>query len=368
MRAVVVGGGIGGLCAAIGLHRVGVEPLVLERADVLGEVGAGLSLWPNALSALDAIGVGAAVRAVGVTALSRAGIRLPDGKWLRHKHSGDVPVLMVHRADLHRVLCDALPADALRAGATVTGVEDGTVTYRTGGGERTVDADLVVAADGVHSVLRQRFWPDARVRFEGRTVWRAVVGPGAPAIEDGLTMDRDLQFGLLPLSNDRVYWFLTAAAERPDVRYSDELAEVRRRVSGWHAPIADVLDATKPDAVLHHDITVLDPLPGYVHGRVALLGDAAHAQTPDLGQGACQAIEDAAVLAAAVAGGDVPVGLTEYERLRRPRTQAMARAGLQQADLMAKHFGLVTALTRHMPAALWRRQTARWTDWTAPIL
>jgi 2-polyprenyl-6-methoxyphenol hydroxylase-like FAD-dependent oxidoreductase len=363
----VAGGGIGGLCAAIGLARIGAEAVVLEQAETLGEVGAGLSLWPNALAALDALGVGAAVRAAGVPAVSRGWLRRPSGEWLRRATATDVPVLMVHRADLHRVLRDALPADWLRPGSTVTGVDDTTVTYRTADGERSTTADVVVAADGVHSVLRQRFWPRARARFDGRTVWRAVVGPGVPEFAEGLTLDRDRQFGLLPLPGDRLYWFLTADAE-PDVRYDDELAEVRRRVAGWHAPIGAVLDATKPDAVLHHDITVLDPLPGFVHGRVALLGDAAHAQTPDLGQGACQAIEDAAVLAAALAPGDVAAGLAGYDRARRPRTQAIARAGRKQAELTAHHFGLAVFAARHAPAALWRRQTARWTRWTAPTL
>lgn len=367
MHAVVVGGGIGGLCTAIGLARTGATAIVLERADSLGEVGAGLSLWPNALSALDALGVGEAVRAAGVPAVSRGWLRLPSGEWLRRAAATDVPVLMVHRADLHAVLRDALPADWLHPGSTVTAVDDTTVTYRTADGERTVTGDVVVAADGVHSVVRQGFWPQTRPRFDGRTVWRAVAGPGLPDVEESLTLDRDMQFGLLPLPGDRMYWFLTATAD-PDVRYDDELGEVRRRVAGWHESIGAVLDATKPDAVLHHDITVLDPLPTFVRGRVALLGDAAHAQTPDLGQGACQAIEDAVVLAAALAHGDVPAALAGYDAARRPRTQAIARAGRQQAELNERHPGLVRFVARHLPSALWRRQVARWTEWTAPSL
>ena len=109
--AVVVGGGIGGLATALGLRRIGWRARVLEQAPAFGEVGAGLSLWPNALRALDELGVGPAVRDVGVPAVSRGGMRLPSGTWLRHARADDVPVLMVHRAALLDVLRAAVPAD-----------------------------------------------------------------------------------------------------------------------------------------------------------------------------------------------------------------------------------------------------------------
>lgn len=372
--AVVVGAGIGGLAAAVGLHRIGWSAVVLEQAPAITEVGAGLSLWPNALRGLDALGVGEQVRASGVSAVSRGGIRLPSGKWLRHKRPDDIPVLMLHRAGLHQLLQDALPPAWVSTGAAVTGIEGSpggaTVTYECSSGTRRVTGDVVIAADGIDSTVRRRLWPEAQPPvFDGRTCWRGVTRPGATPTAESITVTRDQQFGMMPLPGDRTYWFLLATAPLPGVRYRDERAEVWRRMAGWHEPITAALEATEPDRVSHHDLFRLDPVPGYVRGRTALLGDAAHAQTPDLGQGACQAIEDAVVLAASLAGHDDPLtALARYDEQRRPRTQAMARAADQVHQLNARHFRTVLAAARVMPPFLWRRQNLRWTDWTPPAI
>ena len=368
-KAVVVGAGIGGLTAALGLARVGWSAVVLEQAESLGEVGAGLSLWPNAMRGLDALGVGDAVRAVSATGVSRGSLRLPSGRWLRHAHPDDVPVQLVHRADLHRVLADALPGGWLRTGSTVTDVDDGMVVYDTAGGPRTEQADVVVGADGLRSAVRARHWPAARVEFDGRTVWRAVTEPDRPVGRASLTLGRTQQVGVLPLTDGRVYWFVLSAAAADGVRYDDEAGELRMRLAGWPEPIGALLDATPPERLLHHDIHVLEPLGTYVHGGTVLLGDAAHAQPPDLGQGACQAIEDAVALAAALGGEpDVAAGLARYDRERRPRTQAVVRAARAQTDLATRHYQMMTLVARLLPQPLWRRQTARWTHWTPPAL
>ncbi|MGP3933620.1 FAD-dependent monooxygenase [Nonomuraea sp. KM88] len=371
---LIVGAGIGGLAAAIGLRRIGRSVSVIEKATTLGAVGAGLSLWPNALRALDELGVGKAVRAAGISAVSRGGLRRPSGQWLRHRHPDDIPVLMMHRADLHRTLLDALPADCVHTNATVTEVKQAAggidVMYQTHDGLRQEEAELVVAADGVHSTVRQQLWPKpTKTRFDGRSTWRAVSDGILEPAEEAITWERDQQFGLLPLPNGRLYWFLTAEVERQGIRYDDELGEVRRRVGHWHDPIPGILAATAPSAVLHHDITTLAPLETYVSGRVALLGDAAHAQSPDLGQGACQAIEDAVVLASALATEhDLGSALERYDQERRPRTQAIAQAAQRQAKLTQANFWAMTSAARLLPRSLWRRRIARWVDWSPPSL
>jgi 2-polyprenyl-6-methoxyphenol hydroxylase-like FAD-dependent oxidoreductase len=373
-NAVIVGAGIGGLAAALALRRAGWSVGVLEQAARVEPVGSGISLWPNALRCLDALGVGEKARAAGVMAVSRGGLRLPSGRWLRRRHPDDIPVLMLHRAELHRVLLAALPAGCVRTGTSAIGVSesgaDVTVTYQTRNGAGRDTADLVVGADGIDSTVRRTGWPTAwPPLFDRRTAWRGITRPDQPPFEECLTLTAEQQFGMLPLPDGRVYWFLTARADRPGVWYPDELAEVRRRVAGWHAPIAALLDATPPDAVLHHDISALAPLGGYATRRTVLIGDAAHALTPDLGQGACQALEDAVVLGAQLAGGaDLEAALAGYDRLRRPRTQALARAALRQKRLNERWFGLVKVAARVTPPAAWRRQVRQWTDWTPPAL
>ncbi|WP_280394926.1 FAD-dependent monooxygenase [Nocardia brasiliensis] len=323
--AMVVGGGIGGLTAAIALRRIGWDVTVLERASTLGEVGAGMSQSPNALRAFDAIGVGEHVRRAGVPFHAPDNLRTPSGEYLIRAQRPDrsTPLLGFHRADLHRALLDQVPPGCVRTGAEVTDIRQTAerVTVICQGEE--LCADLVIAADGAHSTVRRVLWPDApQPRFWGNTVWRSIAK--LDGVQGSLTMSRGQNFLIMPVSDGRAYWALWARAERAGIRYDNELAEVRRRVSGWHDPIPALLDATPADAVLHHDLADLEKLSTYVQGRVALLGDAAHVMHPDMGQGAGQSVEDAVVLAAALAEADtVTEALTRYDEQRRPRTQTI---------------------------------------------
>ncbi|MBD0743183.1 FAD-dependent monooxygenase [Streptomyces sp. CBMA152] len=338
--AIVVGGGIGGLATAIGLSRRGWQVQVLERAAEFREVGAGISLWPNALRALDALGLGAQVRQHAL-ADTGAGIRNPKGAWLsrtdtRAMESRYGQLTVLHRAELLDILCAALPEQVLRPGVAVRRVRpDGTVVHD--GGE--LHADLVVGADGIRSVVRRSLWPDAPgPRYAGYTTWRVVTGP-VPIGAGGETWGRGERFGFVPLPDGRVYAFGVATV--PEGGTGDGLAELRRRFGTWHDPIPAVLAAADESAVLRHDVHSLSPLPTYVSGRVALIGDAAHAMTPNLGQGACQALEDAVELAAAL---DSSGGLGAYDLARRPRTQMIARR--------ADRIGTVAQLSSPLAAGL----------------
>ncbi|MET9270149.1 FAD-dependent monooxygenase [Kribbella sp. NPDC003557] len=359
--ALVIGAGIGGLAAAIGLRRAGWSVSVLERAPVIAEVGAGLTLWPNAVKALGALGLDVTDRSVPT--ISRGNILTPRGRWVRRNHPGDVGVLAIHRADLHDVLRKALPESALHTDAEVTAVSvDGSVTCA----DEELRADLVVAADGVNSLVRRTLWSGEAV-FQHRTVWRGVTAPGSVwPVQESLTMGRGVQFGVLPLPGERVYWFLTANEPRANTSYGDERAEVLRRVGDWHEPIPALVAATPEDQVLHNDMLDIDPVPTFVKDHVVLLGDAAHAMTPDLGQGACQALEDAVVLAANA--DDLP----RYDRERRARVHPMltaARASVtRNSDTNPLRHAALLVAARLLPPATWRKATAQWSNWTAPTL
>jgi 2-polyprenyl-6-methoxyphenol hydroxylase-like FAD-dependent oxidoreductase len=343
--AVVVGGGIGGLTAAVALRQVGWRVTVLERAAQFGEIGAGITLMSNGLRCLDVIGVGDAVRGSGLPMVAM-GMRSAAGRWLS-RIDGDgadmdarlgTTALNIHRAELHKILRDALPAEALIAGVTTTGIHGGAdggpaeVHFRDRDKDAVLRADLVVGADGVHSWVRAQRWPGAPAPvYSGSTNWRGITTQSsAPVTEMSLSWGQGTEFGVMPLVDGRTYWYAAANAAEAQ-RYPDELGELRRRFGTWHEPIPAALAHTPPEAVLRLDIYWLPKLDTYHRGSVVLLGDAAHAMTPNLGQGGGQALEDAIVLAAALSGTrDVATAVARYDRERRPRTQAMSLAATRQ--------------------------------------
>jgi 2-polyprenyl-6-methoxyphenol hydroxylase-like FAD-dependent oxidoreductase len=376
--ALVIGAGIGGLAAALGLRRAGWAVQVLEQAPALGEVGAGWSFAPNAVRAADELGIGRQFRALSAPSHAGTTLLTPSGASLMRFRPGRDEILLAnHRADLHRMLLSRLPDGTVRTAARVTAVTpsgtDIAATYATPHGTGQTRAAVVVAADGIHSTVRRQLWPTApQPVFQRITCWRGVTRPGSVRPVDGFqTWGRGERVGVHPLPGERAYWFLAVRQPHPGVHYRDDLAEVRRRVGRWHDPIPALLDATTPGSVLRHDIYDLDPLPRFTMDRVALLGDAAHAMTPFLAQGASQALEDAVVLAAELAGGGpVTAALDRYDRARRPRTQQIVRMARTDphyslsTNTLAYH--LLTGITRLAATTAVRRKTGRLWDWMPP--
>jgi 2-polyprenyl-6-methoxyphenol hydroxylase-like FAD-dependent oxidoreductase len=372
--AIVVGGGIGGLGAAVGLRLTGWDVTVLERRPSTAPAGTGLVLQANGMRCLDELGLGDAVRAGGRPDAG-GGTRTSDGRWLA-RIDGDIMAELlgtsavgIHRAVLHGILLDALPSGTVHTGATVTGASaDGTVTYRLDGVEHTRHADLVVGADGINSAVRAALWPEnpgpARV---GVIVWRGVTRDPWPGdIDVAISWGRGEEFGVVPLLDGRVYWFAAINGPAP-LTDEDPVAAVLRRFGGWHDPVPALVGATDPATILHDDLRCLDvPLPTYVRGDVVLLGDAAHAMTPNLGQGANQALEDAVVLAATAGSPD------RYDRDRRPRSQKVARVSRRIGRMSSAANPVVVAarnaLMRVTPPRAALRSMARYADWTPPEL
>lgn len=389
MRVAVIGAGIGGLTAAVGLQQAGAEVEVFERAGVLKPAGAGLSVFGNGLTALDAIGLGAGLRAQSAAAGPlRAGQRTPTGAWLTSTPPEAITELrIVHRADLQALLLDALAPETVTFGVAVVGVSeagDEIEVERHGPADGPIRErrryDLVVAADGIRSRVRASWPGDPGVRYAGYSAWRGVTHqPVDLAGAAGETWGRGLRFGIAPLVGGHVYWFAVASLPAGTV-FDDEFAEVTRRFSGWHRPVAEIIRATPETAVFRHDIFDLAaPLPTFRRGRCLLLGDAAHAMTPDLGQGGNQAMEDGVTLArlvAPLARDDRPDpaallwALDTYDVLRRRRTQAIARQA-RAVGRVAQTRGrgrvaLRNAALRVLPASVAGHSLATIQSWQPP--
>jgi 2-polyprenyl-6-methoxyphenol hydroxylase-like FAD-dependent oxidoreductase len=361
MRIIIVGAGIGGLSAAIALRRQGHQVVVVERAPRLDPVGAGITLFANAMNGLGRLGVAEAVSTAGAPARHSA-ILTSEGRELTTLPADLLEgAIAVHRGDLQAVLLEA--AGAVRLGAETTAIDqtrDGVVVKAADGTEER--AELLIGADGLRSFVRGSVAPSAP-RYGRYTAWRGV---SPTAIEPGhLTESWGVgeRFGLVDIGS-RTYWFATANA--PEGQTDDpreRKAELMRRFANWHPPIAAVLDATPDSAILRNDVYYLDPLERWSDGRIVLIGDAAHATTPGIGQGAAQAIEDAVVLADELANHDaLTEALARYETIRRPRAELTlklsrrADRGAQLTNPVARQ--LRNLLVRHTPDRVQRRQLA----------
>ena len=364
---MVIGAGIGGLAAAAGLRVAGWDVTACERATSLEPVGVALALAPNGLRALDAIGAGDALRALAVP--QELGIRRCDGRWLMRSTTGRMvsdrfgdPVILLPRAAVIDVLAARVPGGVLCLATEVTSVESGgkaAARVATTAGE--LDADLVVAADGIGSASRSALFPGhPGLRYAGFTTWRLLTGPVTGQVPMAESWGRGTVFGVMPLSDGRVYCYAAAPAD-PGVRAGDELPELVRLFGRWHEPIPGLLAIARPQDVLRHDVAELAaPLPSFHRGRAALLGDAAHPMTPNLGQGACQALEDAAVISwlAAGTGPDAVTGmLARYTAARLPRTTDVVRWSRRAATVTT---------WASPPAVAFRNTVARLTGRLAP--
>lgn len=329
---IIIGAGIGGLATALALKRTGIEARIFERAETLQEVGAGLTLWANAVKVLQKLGLEDIIRTAynlaGGGIYSWQGERLSSISAAKLKRRFGATNLVVHRADLQAALCAAIGPEMITLNSQCYDFQqdtDGvTVTFTDG---TQVRGSALIGADGMHSMVRAKMFGKERPRYAGYTAWRGVASPPAINMQVGEYWGCGVRFGLLPLTQERFYWFATRNAREGE---QDGLAGRKQDVislfTHWYVSVPAIIEATPESAILRNDIYDRPPLSHWTQGRVTLLGDAAHPMTPNMGQGACQVLEDALVLAQCLGQTtNICVALQLYQAMRIPRTTQIVK-------------------------------------------
>jgi salicylate hydroxylase len=342
LDVVIIGGGIGGLFAANALIAQGVQVTVYEQAPALGEVGAGVYLAPNSVRHLQRVGLWPAVQKCG----AKVGF---NSRYFRHDGTPVAPVRVtdslglnaygMHRADLVDLLADALPVGVVRTGFRCTAFEQNgkaaRVSFANGA---VVESDVIVGADGIHSVLRQCVSPTSPAVFSGSIAYRGVVPsqfvPDWPTDCWLMWLGAAKHFLTYPLRAGSLINYVGFVPADQEMKESwsapGDPDALRREFTGWDPRIGSLLQQVK--TTFRSALYDRDPLTAWSQGRLTLLGDAAHPMLPHLGQGANQSIEDGIVLAKILARTDqstVSAALLAYERLRRERTANVQREARQ---------------------------------------
>lgn len=360
---LILGGGIGGLTTALALTQRGIACEVHERAPALAEIGAGLGVWPNALQVLDELGIGDKVRGLSGR-WEIAGLRRADGRFMLQYRTDQMaarlgePTIGVHRGELQALLVNALPDGLLHLDHEVASIDDQPgepLRVRFANGS-VREARAVIAADGRRSRVRAQLFGDRPLHVLRAVGWRGTARQPEGVdwtSQVGETWSADLRFGILPINDGRVTWYAAA----PEFLDDGSRAELRDRFGHLHDPIPALIEATPDHAIWRDRIDDLFPIRRWHKGRVALLGDAAHPMTPDLGQGACHAILDARAIARALADHPDPmVAFPRYQRARRwsaSRMVLVARAASSSAGAGGRvGQALAERVVSHVPRGL----------------
>ncbi|HEY2961068.1 MAG TPA: FAD-dependent monooxygenase, partial [Pyrinomonadaceae bacterium] len=295
VRIAIVGGGIGGLTAALALKEFGFESEIYEQAPALLDVGAAIALWPNALRVLERLGL-------ADTILEHAG-EMDEIRWLDHRGSllnrFAIPrSVALHRADLQAKLLHAFPPAWIKLGHTLKAYDDREDKIVASFAHGEVEADFLIGADGIHSQVRSQVLNDDQPIYRGYTVWRGFSSVVPDAVPPATAIEihgRGRRFGIGPVGNSRIGWWASAnsSSEKSAHDSQDGLLHL---FAGWCAPVVQLIAATPPERILTTPAFDRDPNRIWGSGRVTLLGDAIHPTTPNLGQGGCLAMEDALVL------------------------------------------------------------------------
>jgi 2-polyprenyl-6-methoxyphenol hydroxylase-like FAD-dependent oxidoreductase len=374
MKFIVIGGGICGLTTAIALIRSGHEVGIFEAASELREAGAGVVLGANAMRALHALRIHDVVKAAGseistMSVCEANGAPISEMDTLKFTQTSGFRNIAIHRADLQRILLEHLPKGTVQLSSPFERFEQNSEQVTAYfAGDIAATADGLLAADGIHSRARLQVFPKSLPRFAGYTCWRGIAEASALRLPAGRSFEfwggAD-RFGYVPLAANQVYWYACTNSPIPNNPsfHKWRITDLQRQFAEFTSPVPELLSRTPDDRLLWNDIVDVKPVECFAHGRVLLLGDAAHATTPNLGQGAGQAVEDAAMLSQCLHATRVlPQSFLEFDRQRRPRTTRIVNLSWQLGKIAhLESFWLANLRNlamRRMPRRISERQMA----------
>ena len=362
-KVLFVGSGIGGLAAALAFHQKGWDVAVYEAAPELRPVGKGIWVPTNAMQVLNKLGLAAAVAEAGCP-LDTIQLRTKSGTVLSTFDLGPAKTqyghttISIHRAALIGILASGLPAGMLHLGKRCSRFEsspDQVVAYFEDGSQAA--SDLLVGADGIRSVVREQLFPGVQLRYSGQTCYRGISEMKLPSALSNTCWEvwgGCYRFGFSSIGHGQVYWFAPVIALAGGAIQTSEIAaRLADGYADFPSPIPEIIAASSMTDVIRTDLFDFPPIPRWSEGRVVVIGDAAHAMTPNLGQGSAQAIEDAMVLAEELSTTvSVAQALGRFERIRMPRVKWVANTAWRLGRL---------AYVQNPPARTLRDFALRWT-------
>ena len=330
----IIGGGIAGLTTSIALNKIGIETVVFEAASHIRSVGAGLGLGVNALTAFDKLDLKEEVIQAGKI-LSSFSIYDTNGRIITKTESEKLNdkygagIFAVHRAELYQLLLSKIKSGSVHTNKRAIDIEqkEDSVTVKFQDGSR-YETEYIIAADGISSPIRKKLLYNTAPRYAGYTCWRSVIDNTKLNItESSETWGTNGRFGIVPLAKNKIYWFASLNAKQNDKKFKNyRVKDILNHFEKYHEPIPAILKETEDKNLLWNDIMDLKPIDQYAFNNILLIGDAAHATTPNLGQGACQAIEDAVVISKELSkNNDVNKAFKDFEKKRLERTHYVTK-------------------------------------------
>ena len=344
LKAIIIGAGMAGLTAGIAMRQAGYEVEIYEKTRKLRPAGAGISLWSNGIKVLNKLGLGKEVAAIGgemnrMEYLSHKGESLNNINLLPFIEQVGQRPYPVSRTDLQQMMLDAFGEADVHMGMRCVEVkqdaDSATAIFEDG---TTATGDVVIGADGIHSVVRTYLNGEKiEPRYAGYVNWNGLVDASpdlAPSDVWVIYVGEGKRASMMPVGDNRFYYFMGCPKPQGTQKPEDLRAELKETFAGWVQPVQNLIEKLDPEQTNRLEITDIDPLPQLVKGRIALVGDSAHATTPTLGQGGCQAMEDAEVLCRYLVTTNISVedALKRYEAERKERVANLVLKARKRTD------------------------------------